>query len=314
MRGGIGGGIAVVLVLLFGASYASAATEVGNVCTAESAPENVTFVQLENVSSALPIAAPAAGVVTQWKVISALPSPLPQRLKVLRPTGKPGEFASVHESTEQSVVNGTNVFDTRLPVAAGDRFGLFGGKLTGTLFCFGKPGDAMGFTGGNPLVTDAPAVFNPVANDRVAVSAVVEPDVDGDGFGDETQDKCPQSAAFQIECPAIGIEDFAVAGNGAVTVLLTADHEAPVTVTGAVRAGKKSKRKALKGGGLTLSGGTQTVVPGKLAKFKLKFSAKLKSQLRSLPHGKSLTLSVVASAKNAAGQTFTKTTAVKLKG
>jgi hypothetical protein len=34
------------------------------------------------------------------------------------------------------------------------------------------------------------------------VSAVVESDADGDGYGDVTQDLCPQSATTQAACPA----------------------------------------------------------------------------------------------------------------
>jgi hypothetical protein len=33
------------------------------------------------------------------------------------------------------------------------------------------------------------------------VSAVLEPDADGDGFGDETQDQCPTNATTQGPCP-----------------------------------------------------------------------------------------------------------------
>jgi hypothetical protein len=36
---------------------------------------------------------------------------------------------------------------------------------------------------------------------RINMAAVVEPDVDGDGFGDETQDGCPTDASTQGPCP-----------------------------------------------------------------------------------------------------------------
>jgi hypothetical protein len=38
--------------------------------------------------------------------------------------------------------------------------------------------------------------------ERLNLSAVVEPDADHDGFGDVSQDACPQSAATQTACPA----------------------------------------------------------------------------------------------------------------
>jgi hypothetical protein len=37
---------------------------------------------------------------------------------------------------------------------------------------------------------------------RVNVSAVVESDADGDGYGDVSQDLCPQSKLSQAACPA----------------------------------------------------------------------------------------------------------------
>jgi hypothetical protein len=173
----------------------------------------------------------------------------------------------------------------------------------------------MGIHGGDLLVTDAPEEFFLQENFRVAVSAVVEPDLDGDGFGDETQDKCPQSAAFQAACPQIGLDLFAVAERGSATLIVTADHEAPVTVTATAPTGKAAKKKrASSSAKVTIQGGTQTVVPGRLFQFKLKFPSKLKSELKALPAKKSVKLAISATAKNLVGQTTTTTTTVKLKG
>jgi hypothetical protein len=63
-----------------------------------------------------------------------------------------------------------------------------------------------------------------------------------------------------------------------------------------------------------LNGGTQTVVPGKLSVYKLKFPAKLKAKLRSMSRKESLKLTVEAATRNEAGQVFTKATTVKLPG
>jgi hypothetical protein len=40
-------------------------------------------------------------------------------------------------------------------------------------------------------------------NQEVYLQATVEPDADGDGFGDETQDKCPTVAAPTDGCPPV---------------------------------------------------------------------------------------------------------------
>jgi hypothetical protein len=314
-----GGGFAVALAALAlgTAPGASAATEVGNdLCPANESFTGFMAIQLSDSSGSLPLAVPAAGVATKWKVESLLANK-PQVLKVVRPTGKKNEFRVVGESTSQTVLVGQNAFETRIPVQPGDQFGLYGASPSGALYCTGavaKPTDVMGHFGGNLQSTEAPMVFGEFKSARVAVSAIVEPDADGDGYGDETQDKCPQSAAFQADCALISLDQFAVVGRSSITVLVIADHEAPVTVTATSKAGKSSRRHGLKSGGVTLKGTTQTVSPNKLFKFKLKFNSKLKSQLAALPHGKSLKLTVTASAKNLVGQVSTRTTTVKLRG
>ncbi len=236
---------AIAVSLLSGLLWTSgavAATDVGSVCTTEFEVNNLTVIPLANVSSALPIAAPSAGVVTSWRITSGAAAADPQRLEVVRPTANKNEFGLVAESAVQNVVKGVNSFDARIPVKAGDRFGNFGGMTTPTLFCSGKSGDTMGIFIGKLLTTDAPVFFNEGALERAPVSATIEPDADGDGFGDETQDKCPQSAAFQVPCPQIAIEDFAVVGKAAVTMVVTTDRSAPVTVTASAKAGKSPKK------------------------------------------------------------------------
>ena len=312
MRWGFAAAVATLGALLL-AQGAAASTQVGNVCEGTKTATNAVLIQLGNASSALPIEAPA-GVVTQWKVTSGVSTT--QRLKVVAPTGPPNEYRLLAESEEQAITPGVNVFDVRIPVPAGARFGLYAPAPSGGLFCEnGKSGDVMGIHGGDFLVTDAPEIFNPALGVRVAVSAVVEPDADGDGFGDETQDKCPQSAAFQTACPRIGLDLYPVAEKGSVTVIAVADHEAPVTVSASAVTGKAPKKKrASSSAKVAIEGGTQNVGPGRLSQFKLKFPSKLKSDLKALPAKKSVTLTITAIARNLVGQTTTTTTTVKLKG
>ena len=196
------------------------------------------------------------------------------------------EYRLVAESEEQAITPGENVFDARFPVPAGARFGLYapGPAPNGPLYCEAvNTGDLMGSHSGDLLVTDEPVVFQQVVgNFRVPVSAVVEPDVDGDGYGDETQDRCPQSAASRAECPQIALDLFPVVGRSSVTLIVIADHPAPVTVTAtAPTSGKAAeKNRASSSARLTIRGGTQIVVPDRLFRFKLRFPAKLKSVLR----------------------------------
>jgi hypothetical protein len=308
--GGTVGAIAVVGTLLLAPGAASAATRVGNDCSApNTAPVNSVLIQLANASSSLPIEAPA-GVVTQWRVTSSRPA-ASQRLKVLAPTGPKDEYRLVGESEAQAILPTENVFDARITVPAGARFGLYAPGPDGPLYCNAvDPGDLMGSNRGDLLATDAPVVFQQTpGNYRVPVSAVVEPDVDGDGYGDETQDACPQSAASRAQCPRIVLDVFPAVGKGAVTVIVIADHPAPVTVTATAPAiGRAAKRK------LTIRGGTQSVVPDQLFRFKLRFPSKLRSALRKLPAKRSLRLTVTATATNPVGQTTSRISVVKLRG
>jgi hypothetical protein len=162
-------------------------------------------------------------------------------------------------------------------------------------------------------------MFGGSSGTRVAVSAVVAPDADNDGFVDGTEDKCPQLAAFQAPCPQIGLEVFPVAEKSSVTLIVIADHEAPVTVSASAvlpKAPKKKKQKkrASSSAAVAIQGGTQTVVPNRLFQYKLPFPSKLKSELKALPAKKSVSLTITATATNTVGQQTTKTTTVKIKG
>ena len=272
-------------------------------------------IQLSDSSGSLPLAVPTAGVATKWKVESLLANK-PQVLKVVRPTGKKNEFRVVGKSTEQTVVSGLNTFDTRIPVQPGDQFGLYGATPSGALYCTGaiaKPTDVMGTSRQPPADRGAP-VFGEFKSARVAVSVIVEPDVDGDGFGDETQDKCPQSAAFQGECPQISLDQFAVVGKSSITLLVIADHEAPVTVTGTNRdqSGRALKRRPKAGSS------TSRAEPRRSSRGRSSSSSSLLREAEvAAPRPSPRQVSeagVTASTKNHVGQIFKKTTTVKLKG
>jgi hypothetical protein len=231
-----------------------------------------------------------------------------QTLKVFRATANPKQFQVVGESAPAKIQPGPNSFSTRVPISAGDQLGLAGtGGTVGALYCpTGSAADRIGAMAGNPPTGSTGTVIAEGAGLGIPVTAVIEPDVDGDGYGDETQDKCPQSAALQTECPIVTVEASAAAKRGSAAVLVTTNHTAPVKVTGAVKLGKGKKVK--------LSGGTQTVSPGKLGRFTLKFSKKLKTALGELSPKQSLKLKVTATATDLIGRLSSDKLPVKLKG
>ena len=231
--------------------------------------------------------------------------------------GVSGDFAVVAISAPASLRPGTNVVDTRLPVAAGDRLGIDGDPQAGVLYCttpnsFDKgavilPGAAPGATVQTDLTT---------AKISLPLMATIEPDADGDGYGDETQDHCPQSAATQVACPppspppsppAIRLSAFSIAGREAVTVLVAGDTAAPVTVSGTVKLGGK-------GLPLTLAGGTKSLAAATITSFRLALPVRLQEKLAALPRSRALALKVTVTAPNGAGQISSEQLKVRLKG
>lgn len=120
------------------------------------------------------------------------------------------------------MITGADVFPTRIPVQAGDHLGLFGDSSVNTLFCaetaeVENPGNSIGEITGNPGPGSTATLSTTKTKELVPAVAVIEPDVDGDGFGDETQDGCPQSASFQGACPTITLDSAAVVGKTKAT-------------------------------------------------------------------------------------------------
>jgi hypothetical protein len=303
----------LVAIALIGASPASAATEAGDDCVANTKEGAYTLVPLERVSpSPIPLTAPVNGVVTSWKVNSGVSEGTPEQVRVLRPTGTPNEFFTVGESTEQTVLQGANVFPTRIPVQAGDHFGVFGTVLD-VVFCGGADvGDTAGFFVLSAAVGSA-HVFTPTTNVRIPMIAVIEPDKDGDGFGDETQDKCPQSAATQGECPPVQLSAVPVVEKNSLTILVSVSAQSTVTVS---EAGGKLGRTPRAGIGRypSLGSAVMSVAPGQIARFKFYFYRTLKSKLKSLSRKKTMKLRFDVSASNLTGGPTRSTVVAKLKG
>jgi hypothetical protein len=312
--------LAVAVCAFAGTGPASAATVFGSDCAANSvAGENaagVIWVSTAHPKTALPVTAPITGVITEWlvntnikveqegKLAGEFPRIYQQRLLVLRGEGE--VFKVVGEATGGPLnLMGTNTYLTRLPVQQGDYLGITGNPYT--VSC--ETGDAsdtfVDAIGGTPVGS----TFKPLeqaAGLQVPVAARVEPDVDGDGYGDETQDKCPQSAAYQTPCPVVTISSLALTHPKTVTVYVASSLSAPVAVTGSVKLGK--------GRTATLSAPAKTVAPGMFGSFNLSLTKPVLKTLKELSTKKSLTLTISASATNVAGTPSTATSTLKLRG
>jgi hypothetical protein len=313
---------ALAVCAFAGVSQASAATEFGSGCGATGFFGGSEISTGHGAGSPLPVAAPTSGVITEWKVnvgllgttyeeengtpvFEAEPAPpgFYTQLFVVRPAGE-NQFNIVGKSESGLLsVNTVNNFPARIPVQAGDLLGLGGSYAP---FCRTKdPVDKTAdFTGVPPI--GATPTTEKFEGFQVPVTAKIEPDVDGDGYGDETQDKCPQSAAYQTPCPVVTLGGTAVAGKKAITYNASSSLSASVSVTATVKMPKGKKA--------TLNATTATVAPGAPTPFKLTLTKGVTKALQLLPKSKTLSVSITASAPNLVGAPTVATSTAKLRG
>jgi hypothetical protein len=314
-------------VALVGAPAASAAVEVGDECAANVAEGPYSmFPEGTATPGRLPLATPVSGVVTSWKVNSAFPEAVPERLAVFRSTDSAGTFQVVGESNEGSVGPGSNVFPTRIPVKAGDRVGLVAGSLDSPTYCItGNAADHAWFFNGS-AGTGSTHLFAAGIEVRVPVVAAIEPDKDGDGYGDETQDQCPQSAAYQGPCPTISLDSFPIVLKRSVLVLVSASETSWVQVFGQVGWKPRHKGGALaskttkpdthvgKGVIVGLSGGTTTVKPGEVTPFNVKLPKSVIRHLSQIPPKQVVKGTITARTTDLAGRVTEHTITIRLHG
>jgi hypothetical protein len=229
---------------------------------------------------------------------------LPLTLQAIRVLS-PGQLQVLSENSV-NIIGGSNSFDTRIAVQTGDRIALRGGGALGALVCESGAEEAHlgAFLPTGPGSTTAFEESND--NLRVPLTATIEPDADNDGFGDETQDACPQSAAFQTPCPPVTLSTSTQVKKNSVTVIVTSSTAAPVTVKGVAKLGKGKKAK--------MNGGTQNLIPGTLNKYRLFFPKGLKNKLKELDPSKKVKLKVNVTGTSVTGAVTKKTLKLKLKG
>ncbi len=225
MSRGLRVGLAAIAVAALAAPGAQAAKRVGSsldavpdttLCDQLAAPPTHTCtVAISGLAAAdaAPFGAivPSPGIVTSWRIRRGPDNfPVQAALRVIRNGIAAGTSAQVTLPAGSAV----SAFATRLAVGAGDRIGVdlrnvpAGQGVTiarspapaADLLSEWVPAIADGTS--PPAYTEGPyAETGPGV--QLLLNADVEPDVDGDGFGDETQDACPQIPTTQLDC-AIG--------------------------------------------------------------------------------------------------------------
>jgi hypothetical protein len=156
---------------------------------------------VQYVSGAASYQVPEAGVITSFSYYANNPGQV--RAVLVGPSAVADHRTVVATSALQTVAAGSvNTFPTRIAAPAGAGLGIYNTQNDMACFAAGTPAEVirtkLGF---DPATTsDFSGTELPAA--RANISAVLEPDVDHDGFGDVSQDACPQSAKTQVACPA----------------------------------------------------------------------------------------------------------------
>ena len=164
-----------------------------------------SWVQRQQAPGSPGYVVPGPGVITSVSHFAPADSTGSMRAEFLGPGAGPDNWVVRAYTPLLPLTPGTvNTFPLRIPVAAGTSLGLFVPENNvGCLFA-GVPADEVaGVNNADPSTSPS---FTTVANfpgSRLNLSAVWEPDSDGDGFGDVSQDACPQSPVIQVAaCPA----------------------------------------------------------------------------------------------------------------
>jgi hypothetical protein len=206
----------VCAALLASAAPAHAGTQIGMVATsdADNCTPNTEFMQ-NTVGTGGPTPSydvPFAGVITSWSTKPGPSTGTGARLKVYRATADPHAWTVVGESAAKILAPDTvNSATTRIPVQAGDRIAVRTASGNGGPCDFPYPaGIGPGYSmfsyqstviGYDPPAGTSVPFSDQLDQELVNIAAVVEPDADGDGFGDETQDQCLGVAGTSNGCP-----------------------------------------------------------------------------------------------------------------
>lgn len=222
----------LVVAVLLTPSDAFAVVTVGSDLSGETGSADCGGSTCTIAQTALPgrdVTAPFDGVIVHWRVRAATGS---VRLRVLHPAGA-GAFTNAAQSQPvQATSTESLTFNSRTPVKAGDSIGV---DLI-------DPSSSLGYRS-TPGATDATwePEFNPMAvetrspsgsgADEDLYNADIEPDADGDGYGDETQDLCPTDKATHFACAdialATSVTPTPVFFGDAITYTLTITNNGP---------------------------------------------------------------------------------------
>lgn len=202
-------GIGTLAVCLLLAASASASTGIGGTpgtpSSLVSCGNQVLFVP-QGEATAPSYVIPASGVITSWSTMGHTGDTGSVGMKVVRPLNAT-DFRVTGTSDPRAVTpDMLNQFRARVPVDSGDRIALWTAGSTGGWACAYTTGNALdtmrsGPSGPEPAVGGTYVTTGQLGGYRINLSAQLEADADGDGYGDESQDACPaEPLAHDLPC------------------------------------------------------------------------------------------------------------------
>lgn len=156
--------------------------------------------------------APSAGVVTKVRLRAKVvehPTQVTFLLADLTPEPSGSATASIaaigptvtlqptEDAEEATGETPIGEFDVRMPVRKGQQLAVQGTEFEAT---YNASGDKFSYVFMSPLQASQIPQPSLEATGELLVQGVIEPDADGDGFGDETQDRCPAQRTTQGAC------------------------------------------------------------------------------------------------------------------
>ena len=186
----------------------SASTQVGGTAPSPAAAIDCAGASLfmQNADAQGSAYTTTGGVITAFSVMAGAANVSGNgalKLKVATPVDADTWTIKGSSPIEQLTSAQLNTFAVRVPVGAGDRLGLWIPTGASCYAVSGSPNDVMTYlSGSHPEPTDGTTYDTNATQPgtRLDVSATIEPDADGDGYGDDTQDLCPTRADKQNEC------------------------------------------------------------------------------------------------------------------
>jgi hypothetical protein len=191
----VAGSLAVAGVLAGGPAPVSAAQSVGENFRPDRGCSHGTTYYADSVI-------PSPGVITSLRFSTGSSGLAGFRFKVGRVV-QADTIKTVAQSAPENLPASTpTALEARVPVQGGERLGFyFTGAAGQDHFCAGFSSGRTFFELVGDQQPGTTAFYRSGAHFRFPVSALVEADSDGDGFGDESQDGCPANAAVQGACP-----------------------------------------------------------------------------------------------------------------